>query len=76
MMGNKKKPVTILTGYLGAGKTTVLNELLRKQDAGKLAIVVNDMGKINVDASILKKGTLLEADQKMIELSMDVSVVL
>lgn len=69
MMGNRKKPVTILTGYLGAGKTTVLNELLRKQDAGKLAIVVNDMGKINVDASILKKGTLLEADQKMIELS-------
>lgn len=68
-MENKKKPVTILTGYLGAGKTTVLNELLRKQDAGKLAIVVNDMGKINVDASILKKGTLLEADQKMIELS-------
>ena len=54
-MNNKnKKPVVLITGYLGSGKTTLLNNLLR-QETRRVALIVNDMGSINVDASILKK---------------------
>lgn len=67
MFGQKKKPVTILTGYLGSGKTTVLNELLKSEKDG-LAIIVNDMGSINVDARLIKGNSVLESDTKMIEL--------
>lgn len=49
-----KKPVVLITGYLGSGKTTLLNNLLR-QETRRVALIVNDMGSINVDASILKK---------------------
>ncbi len=49
-----KKPVVLITGYLGSGKTTLLNNLL-KQESRKVALIVNDMGSINVDAEILKK---------------------
>ena len=68
-MLNKKKPVTIITGYLGSGKTTVLNELIKSYGADGLAVIVNDMGSVNVDASILKNSSVLEADTKMIELT-------
>lgn len=58
-----KKPVTLITGYLGSGKTTLLNELL-KQEERKVALIVNDMGSINVDAAILKKnGSKVEQSQ-------------
>lgn len=65
---NKKKPVTLLTGYLGSGKTTVMNELLRNQSGKKIALIVNDMGSINLDADLLKKGSVTPMDMKMIEL--------
>ena len=51
----KRKPVTMITGYLGSGKTTVLNELLKSQTGERLAIIVNDLGSINIDASLTKK---------------------
>ena len=58
-----KKPVTLITGYLGSGKTTLLNEIL-KQEERKVALIVNDMGSINVDAAILKKnGSKVEQSQ-------------
>lgn len=69
MLGKKKTPVTIITGYLGSGKTTLLNELLKSQGMDGLALIVNDMGSINIDASLIKKNSILEADAKMIELS-------
>ncbi|MGN0394208.1 MAG: CobW family GTP-binding protein, partial [Coprococcus sp.] len=69
MFGKKKTPVTIITGYLGSGKTTLMNELLRSQEIDGLALIVNDMGSINIDASLIKKNSVLEADAKMIELS-------
>ena len=50
MFKRKKKPVTIITGYLGSGKTTVMNELLRNKGSEKIAVIVNDMGSINIDA--------------------------
>ncbi len=54
MEKTSKKPVVLITGYLGSGKTTLLNNLLR-QETRRVALIVNDMGSINVDASILKK---------------------
>lgn len=58
-----KKPVTLITGYLGSGKTTLLNEIL-KQEKRQVALIVNDMGSINIDAAIIKKnGSVVEESQ-------------
>lgn len=65
---NAKKPVTLITGYLGSGKTTVMKELLKNQAGKKIALIVNDMGSINLDADLLKKGSVSRLDTKMIEL--------
>lgn len=67
-MRQPKKPVTLLTGYLGSGKTTVMNELLKNQQGRKIALIVNDMGSINVDAKLLSQGNVTQMDTKMIEL--------
>lgn len=69
MFGRNKKPVTIITGYLGSGKTTVLNELLRNKGSEKIAIVVNDMGSINIDASLIRNSNVCQNDVSMVELS-------
>ncbi len=61
-------PLILITGYLGAGKTTLLNNLL-KQDKRKLALVVNDMGQVNVDAKFIEKNKTTSLDTKMIEMS-------
>ncbi len=63
-----QKPVTIITGYLGSGKTTVMNELLMSHTNKNLAVIVNDMGSINLDADILKKSSAAHIEEKMIEL--------
>ena len=49
-------PITLLTGYLGAGKTTVLNHVLSNQQGYKVAVIVNDIGEVNIDASLIQKG--------------------
>ncbi len=67
MKKNNKKPVVLITGYLGSGKTTLLNNLLR-QETRRVALIVNDMGSINVDASILKKEGANVAECPMFEL--------
>lgn len=58
----------MITGYLGSGKTTVMKELLKNQAGKKIALIVNDMGSINLDADLLKKGSVAQLDTKMIEL--------
>ena len=70
MRGHKKTPVTILTGYLGSGKTTVLNELLKNEAAEKIAVIVNDMGSVNIDASLIRNAVSVnESDLGVVELS-------
>lgn len=61
-------PVTIITGYLGAGKTTLLNELLRQRGAEGLALIVNDMGSVNIDAELIRKNRALTEAAEMVEL--------
>ncbi len=65
---SEKKPVTLITGYLGSGKTTLLNELLKMEELEGLALIVNDMGSVNIDASLVKKNKGLSADTTMVEL--------
>lgn len=69
MFKRKKKPVTIITEYLGSGKTTVMNELLRNKGSEKIAVIVNDMRSINIDASLIKSTNVAQHDVSMVELS-------
>ena len=55
-MAQAKTPISLLCGYLGAGKTTLLNKVLNNQEGYRVAVIVNDIGEINVDASLIAKG--------------------
>ena len=55
-MERKEIPVVLLTGYLGSGKTTLLNRILRNEKGIRFAVIVNDIGEINIDASLIQKG--------------------
>ena len=60
----KLVPITILTGYLGAGKTTLMNHILSNQEGYKVAVIVNDIGEVNIDAKLIQKGGLIEEEDK------------
>ncbi len=62
-------PVTLLTGYLGAGKTTLLNQVLSNQKGYKVAVIVNDIGEVNIDASLIAKGgQVTQKDENLVPL--------
>ena len=62
MSQNKTVPITVLTGYLGAGKTTLINHVLTNQEGFKVAVIVNDIGEVNIDADLIAKGGVVQEE--------------
>ena len=63
-MSNKVTGITILTGYLGAGKTTLMNHILTNQQGYKVAVIVNDIGEVNIDAKLISDGGFIKEEDK------------
>lgn len=69
-MANKIVPITLLTGYLGSGKTTLINHILNNQEGYKVAVIVNDIGEVNIDADLIAKGGVVnQTDDSLVPLT-------
>ena len=68
-MAKKQTPMTLLCGYLGAGKTTLLNQVLSNQKGLKVAVIVNDIGEVNVDAKLIADGAKITDTSSIVPLT-------